>query len=175
MKKFLSILVVLALMFSLVACKNSKTPTNNAQNNVEQAQEGNNNIENENNTLNGGENTLNQNTPTTTTRYIAPERINQYDLQQPIDFPEDEANNYVWEYTIEDESVVKVVKEDYVPLQVEDGAEVFGGSRIYFFEGLKEGETNVIFKNETGAETVTLHLKVNAEKNLAIISETVEK
>lgn len=171
MKKNVGVLVVLALMFSLVACNNSNNAVKPGQNNNVV----NENVQNENNTPNDGENPPVENNSTGATKYIAQGRFNQYDEQQLIDLPEDAINDYVWKYTIEDESVVKLASEDYVASEADEGVTVSGGLRIYFFEGLKEGESNVTFRNDVGAETVTYLFKVDAEKNIAIVSETVEK
>lgn len=183
MKKFLSILVVLALMFSLVACKNSKTPTNNVQNNAGQAQENNNaeNIPDENNTLNDSENISHESetsddTSTENITYIAPERLNVYGIQQSIELPEMKDGEQKWKYTISNPSIVNVQNDEFISTELEDGFVSDVGTRVIIFEGLSEGETEIVFENENDEmlhKKINFLLKVNAEKNVAIVSETI--
>lgn len=183
MKKFIGILVVLALIFSLVACKTSKTPTNNIQNNVGQVQESNNaeNVLDENNTVSDGENVSHENVipdnaSTENIVYIAPERLNVYGIQQSIELPEMKDGEQKWKYTISNSSILNVQSDEFISTELEDGSVSDVGTRVVIFEGLSEGETEIVFENENEDilhKRINFVLKVNAEKNVAIVSETI--
>ena len=81
---------------------------------------------------------------------------------------------YKWVYTIEDESIVKFVKQYVKEDKNTDGMVGAEVSTNYVFKGLKEGKTKVIFaeKSITDNEVVkeeTYTLKVDKNKNIEIV------
>lgn len=81
-----------------------------------------------------------------------------------------------WEYSIEDESIVKL-KKSYVTKNENKGAIV--GAPIhtkYIFEGLKEGETTITFKyvnvtKEMPNKEEKYYVKVDKNKNVELLKK----
>ena len=81
-----------------------------------------------------------------------------------------------WEYEIEDESIVKFVKSYVVKDENKGGIVGAPVYTKYVFEGIKEGETTIIFKyvNFTSGEVTgekKHKVKVDKDKNISVISE----
>ena len=80
---------------------------------------------------------------------------------------------YKWEYEIEDETVVKFVKQ----YEINKEKEPVEGGHIqinYDFEGLKEGKTKVILKyvnivDKTVEKKIVNKLKVDRHKNISLV------
>lgn len=83
---------------------------------------------------------------------------------------------FKWEYKIKDKSVVKFVKQYVKEDNNNDGIVGAEVSTNYVFKGLKEGKTEVVFKEVsiTDGSVVkeeTYILKVDKNKNIKIVSE----
>ena len=83
---------------------------------------------------------------------------------------------YKWEYKIKDTKIVKFVKQYVVEDKNTDGMVGAEVSTNYVFEGLKEGETEVVFRKvsldgQDVAKEETYTLKVDKNKNIEIVSE----
>ena len=82
---------------------------------------------------------------------------------------------YKWEYTIEDEEIVKFVKSYEVENQNTDGRVGAPIKTAYVFTGLKEGSTTITFKyvsivdGKVDKEEVT-KVKVDKSKKITVIS-----
>ena len=80
---------------------------------------------------------------------------------------------YKWEYEIEDESVVKYVKN----YEINKEEEPVDGGHIqinYVFKGLKEGKTKVILKyinivDKTVEKELVNNVKVDKNKNISLV------
>lgn len=83
---------------------------------------------------------------------------------------------FKWEYSIEDETVVKL-KKSYITKNENKGAIV--GAPIYtkyIFEGLKEGKTTITFKyinitNELPPKEEKYFIKVDKNKNVELLEK----
>lgn len=83
---------------------------------------------------------------------------------------------FKWEYSIEDETVVKL-KKSYITKNDNKGAKV--GAPIYtkyIFEGLKEGKTTITFKyinitNELPPKEEKYFIKVDKNKNVELLEK----
>lgn len=81
---------------------------------------------------------------------------------------------YEWKYEIEDETVVKYVKN----YEVSKEKELVDGGHIqinYVFEGLKEGKTKVVLKyinivDKTVEKEIVNKVKVDKNKNISLVA-----
>ena len=83
---------------------------------------------------------------------------------------------FKWEYSIEDESIVKL-KKSYVTKNENKGA-IVGAPihRKYIFEGLKEGKTTITFKyvnvtKEMPNKEEKYYVKVDKNKNVELLKK----
>lgn len=63
------------------------------------------------------------------------------DIQAKIELPENPSTGYAWFYTLDDESIVEVTKDEYVEPKADTGVVGAAGTHIWEFKGLKEGKT----------------------------------
>lgn len=82
---------------------------------------------------------------------------------------------YKWEYTIKDESIVKLEKTKDITSK--EDKELAGGPVYinYIFKGLKKGKTTVTFKyvsiiDGSVEEEETFTLKVDSNKNISLVA-----
>ena len=155
MKKLFGILIILVVIFSLVACNNGKEEQIN-QNMGDNVQETKKEFD-----------------------YIDAENVGKYTMVQTIELPENPTTGYICQYDIKDSSVVVSVNSEYIPDTTEQivGS---GGKRIFSFQGIKEGESEIEFRNErpfedgSSIKTLRYVFSVNADKKIAIIDQIYE-
>lgn len=164
MKKLLSVLAILALVFSLVACGNNK---NDTKNNTE-----NNEVTNKQDVIENVENPIKEE------KFYSVDEVNNYSMFQFVRLVENPTTGYQWQYVIGDEKIAVVESDEYVPNQSEEGWVGVGGEHTYRLSGISMGETTITFKyirpwdiEQTAAEEVTFKLKVNDKNEILIISE----
>lgn len=83
---------------------------------------------------------------------------------------------YSWEYTTSPDGIVEEVSRDYVQDPVSDSQMVgVGGTYIFVFKGLAEGQAEVVFNyaqswdtSTQPAETVTYVLTVDKDLNVTV-------
>ena len=98
---------------------------------------------------------------------------NEYNKQIELTLKTNGGVPYKWEYEIEDESIVKYVKN----YTLESDKDIDGGVVLinYVFEGVKPGKTKLTFKyvnitnNEVDKEQV-YNLKVNNKKGISLVA-----
>lgn len=164
MNKILSILAVLALMFSLVACGNTrKDDDTHGQIEIENRDNVNNEIENE-----------------VENDFYSVETYDTYAIYQFIRLEENPTTGYSWQYKIDDESIAVVEEDEYVQDEAPDGMTGVGGVHTYRLAGISSGETKITFKyfrpwqdESTAVKEVTFELKVN--ENNEILVNSIEK
>ncbi len=180
MKKFFSIIAVIALMFSMTACMNKEKNNNIVQNPNNNVVVDNNESAVQNNNAANGDNALIEDQTSNEENYnnFTPiENFEVYAKTQTLKLPESLTDGIIWSNEVSDNSVIKVVKDEFEEEVVEVETVSVVGSRVVVVEGLKEGETTITFKNAilkedgTPVETVVYTLKVDANKNVAIMSE----
>ena len=106
-------------------------------------------------------------------------KMNQYDDHKQIEITK-EINAgipFKWEYTIEDENIVKFEKSYVIRDDNKNG--IVGASVYtnYVFKGLKEGTTKVIFKfvsitdEDYDGDVEEYKIKVDKDLNISLIGE----
>ncbi len=83
-----------------------------------------------------------------------------------IKLDENPTTGYSWTYTISDENIVKLVKDDYVPDDKTGKLVGSGGSRMLTFEGAAKGNADIslaygpVYDKNTVAEQLVFHIRV---------------
>ena len=83
------------------------------------------------------------------------------------------STGYVWQYSIKDESVVKVAEEKFEPDDKTGELDGSGGTYTWLFEGLKNGQTEITFNylrpwESEVLESVTYVVTVDSDLNVVI-------
>lgn len=111
-------------------------------------------------------------------RYFDESLLEQYAETQVIELPENETTGYEWVFFIDDSEVISVVKDEYQAPANSDEVVGVTGKRVCEFKGLKEGDTTIEFncirgleENEEPADKVKFYVSVNANNEIAIMSE----
>lgn len=88
---------------------------------------------------------------------------------------------YEWSYEIEDDSLLKVVKDEYKADPADEGMAGVGGTQYYVFEGVKAGETDVTFRyarswedSEKPMDERTYRVTVDEDLNVTAVLITAE-
>ena len=150
MKKIISILAVLILTFSLVACNNNKTNENNNSNNqienVQNEDTSNENVSNEEINNVEQKEVLDEND--IATFYTIDEGMNVYSESLTIRLYENTTKGYSWQYTEEnDEKVVKVEDKG-----IENEQEL-NSEHVFKITGVSKGEKYVTFENKAASDS----------------------
>lgn len=162
MKKILSILAILVLAFSLVACDNNESDIiNNKEPNNQDVIE----IEN-------------AERPVEEEIFYSVDEINNYAMLQFIRLEENPTTGYQWQYTVADKNVAVVEDDEYVQKQAPQGWTGVGGEHTYRLSGISAGETTITFKyvrpwetDKEPAKEITFSLKVNENNEILIVGE----
>lgn len=159
MKKFLSVLLILALATCMVACGEKNLPLDEDVNLLDKKESG-------------------ETPKQEIEKYFEEDKLDVYGLTQMVELSENPTTGYEWVYTIDDAEVVSIVKDEYKASENEEGLLGVGGTRICEFKGLEEGETIIYFnyvrvfeENAEPAESVKFYISVNADKEIAITDE----
>lgn len=152
MKKIYYVLMILIFVFSLVACNNKKEEQIIPQigNKIEENKK--------------------------EFDYVGIENIDNYKMVQTIELPENPTTGYMWQYEIKNPSVVVSVNNEYIS-NTDETLVGAGGTRIFSFQGVKEGQSEIEFRKERSfqenstIETLRYILSVNANKEIAITDQ----
>lgn len=162
MKKILSILAILVLTFSLVACDNNESDIiNNKEPNNQDV------IEIENLEKLAEEE-----------KFYSVDEVNNYSIFQFIRLEENPTTGYGWQYTVADENIAVVEDDEYVQNQAPEGWTGVGGEHTYRLSGISAGETTITFKyvrpwetDKEPAKEITFNLKVNENNEVLVVGE----
>lgn len=160
MKKFLSILAILIISFSLVACGNSKNEVKN------------NEVPNNQGAIENGEKTAKEE------NFYSVDEVNNYAIFQFIRLEENPTTGYSWQYTVADDNIAVVEDDEYVENQTPEGWTGAGGEHTYRVSGISAGETTITFKyarpweiDKAPEKEITFNLKVNENNEVLVVGE----
>jgi len=92
-----------------------------------------------------------------------------------IELESNATTGYKWVYTISPENIIRCVYEDYIQDNNKEGIAGAGGTQIFLFEAVAEGEAEIVFSYlrewETGVppeKTVAYKAIVDNKNNLAL-------
>lgn len=168
MKKFLGILLVLVLVVGLVACNNGPTEVDEPD------------VNNETEIIENQEPVEEEILPEVVEveKNFPVEDLNKYDVFQFIRLVENPTTGYQWTYAFAPEGIAVVEADEYTAPELEGGIVGAAGEHTYRISGLAEGETDLVFTYarswepiEEAAKVVTFRLSVDADMNVAVISE----
>ena len=78
-----------------------------------------------------------------------------------------EANSttgFLWDYELSEDGVVEVVKDDYIEKENKEGLVGVGGTQVYEFKGLHQGEVTVLLKYKKNGTT-----EIAEEKTIKLV------
>lgn len=161
MKKIISVFALLALIFSLSACKNNESKNLKENDDIITEQ-----VENEN------ESTLSKEF----LYYV--DNFDAYGVVRTVRLVEVPSTGYSWQYKIEDENIAVVEDDEYVENEAPEGMVGVGGMHTYRLAGVSEGETKITFKyfrswegETTAIKEVSFDLKVNKNNQILIVEK----
>lgn len=104
--------------------------------------------------------------------YVEAENIDKYKLVQTIELPENKADGYTWQYEIIEPTVVVSVNNEYVEKDSKNS-----GVRIFSFQGIKEGTSEIVFTKRALKDEISLAqnlryvFNVNSNNEIAITDQ----
>lgn len=155
MKRFISVVLMLALALCVVACGNKENP-------------------NEINLLETSGDTVEK----PIVKYFDEANLDKFAQTQTLELPEDTTTGYEWIYIVDDAEVVELIRDEFVLAEGLDSIDGGSGERVCELKGLSEGETIVYFEYVNPSaevieslESVKFYVEVNANNEIAITDE----
>lgn len=172
MKRYLSVLIAVVMIFVLVGCNNSnQDEEKNLNTNLNEKT----NIELEDTTSEEKE----KNNDEVEVEKHFDSDVNTYALYQFVRLEENPTTGYTWTYSFDDNTIACVEDDEYTQNVMGEDFVGVGGVHTYRLAGLAKGETTVKFDYmrswegpESSISTIVFGISIDENNQITITSET---